>query len=103
MQTQSRSSSSSTILLILVLVLTAPFWLAVGGVLLGVLGGIFGAIFGVFGALIGAFFAIVTLPFKLLFGSCEIFDHGHGFFHVSGRAIFFLVMVVLLVTALKRR
>lgn len=103
MQTQTRSSSSSTILLIIVLVLTAPFWLTVGAVLIGVLGGIFGALIGVFGALISGFFAIVTLPFKILFGSCGIFDHGHGFFHVSGRAIFFLVMVVLLVAALKRR
>jgi len=103
MQTQTRSSSSSTILLILVLVLTAPFWLVVGGVMIGLLAGTFGAIFGVFGALIGGFFALIALPFKFVFGSCGIFDHGHGFFDVSGRAIFFLVMVVLLVVALKRR
>lgn len=91
--------------MILVLVLTAPIWLALGGILLGIfggiIGGIFGAIFGIFGAIVGAFFGIIMLPFKLLFDSCDPFDG--GLFHFSGKGILILCLVVLVVAAAKRR
>jgi hypothetical protein len=97
-------STSATILLILILVITAPIWLTVGGVLIGVfggiVGGIFGAIFGIFGGLLGAFFALMALPFKLLFGGFDFFD---GDFHLSGKAVFIILLVVLLVASLKRQ
>ena len=102
MQTRS---SSSTILLILILVFTAPIWLTIGGVMIGViggiLGGIFGAIFGVFGALIGGLFALIALPFKILFGSWDGFDG--GWFHFSGRDLFIVCIILLVVVAFKRK
>jgi len=101
---QTSRSSSSTILLIIILVFTAPIWLAVGGVLLGVVGGvvggIFGAIFGVFGAIIGAIFAAIAIPFKIIFGSWDFFDGG---IHLSGKEIFIICVIVLLVATLKRK
>lgn len=96
---QSRSSSS-TILLILILVITAPIWLTIGGILIGVFAGVFGALFGIFGALLGGFFALIALPFKLLFGSCDLFDG--GWFHLSGRG-FVILCVVVLIIAMSRR
>ncbi len=101
---QSTRSSSSTILFILVLVLTAPIWLTAAGVLIGVfggiIGGIFGIIFGIFGALIGGFFALLALPFKIIFGHGDWFDGG---FDLSGKGIFFIIIVILLVSAMKRK
>ncbi len=101
----SPRSSSSTILLILVLVLTAPIWLTIGGVLLGVFGGIvgglFGAFFGLFGALIGGFFALLALPFKILFGDWSCFDGGWS--HGTERGLFFLCLLILVVGAMRNR
>lgn len=64
----TRGSSTSTVLIIIVLIFTFPFWLALGGVLLGVVAGIFGAMVGVLGAIFGLLVAAIALPFKLLFG-----------------------------------
>lgn len=97
---QTTRSTSSTILLILVLVLTAPIWLTVGGVLIGVFGGIVGVVFGAFGALVGGFFSLLALPFNLVFGSCDVFDDG---FHLSGKTLFFLCVVLLVVAAMRRK
>lgn len=103
MQTQTRSTSS-TILLILIILLTAPVWLTIGGVMLGVvggvLGGIFGAVFGVFGALIGAFFGLITLPFKFLSGSCDVFDGG---WFLSGRNLFLICLLILVVAIFRKK
>ncbi|MBL7850456.1 MAG: hypothetical protein JNN04_06110 [Cyclobacteriaceae bacterium] len=100
---QQTRSSSQTILLIIVLVLTAPLWLTVGGVVIGVfgglLGGLFGAFFGVLGGLLAAFFAIITLPFKLLFGSCDFTD---GNWFLSDKAMFLAVALILLVAVFRR-
>lgn len=78
------SSSSSTLLIVLILIITFPFWIAMGGVIIGLIAGAFGIVFGVLGALLGGMFALIALPFKLLFGwgdwSCSFFGfHNNGF------------------------
>ena len=78
------SSSSSTLLIVLILIITFPFWIAIGGVILGLLAGIFGVTIGLIGALFGGMIALIALPFKLLFGggdwSCGISGfHNNGF------------------------
>jgi hypothetical protein len=101
---QQSRSSSSTILLIIVLVLTAPLWLAIGGVIIGVfgglLGGLFGAFFGILGGLLAAFFGLITLPFTLVFGS---FDFLEGDWFLSDKTMFMVVAVILLIAVLRRR
>ena len=67
------------------------------GVLGGIVGAIFGTIFGIFGAVIGAIVSLITLPFRIIFGG-DWYDY-----HLSGKAIFGICLIVLLVAALKRR
>ena len=80
----NKSSSSSTLLIVLILIITFPFWIAIGGLIIGLLAGIFGITFGLLGALLGGMFALIALPFKLLFGggdwSCGLTGfHSNGF------------------------
>lgn len=97
---QSRSTSG-TVLIILALVVTAPIWLTLGGVFIGViggvLGGLFGAIFGILGGLLGAFFGIVTLPFKIIFGS------GDSDWFFSDKALLVIVLVIIVAALFRRR
>lgn len=76
MSSKKTTSDSSTLLIVLIVIITFPFWIAIGGVIIGVIGAIFGVTFGLLGALLGGIFALITLPFKLLFGwgdwSCNI-------------------------------
>ena len=101
---QQTRSSSQTVLLVIILVLTAPIWLTIGGVLIGVftglLGGLFGAFFGVLGGLLAAFFALITLPFKLLFGSWDFAD---GDWFLSDKTMFMVVAVILIIAVFRRR
>jgi len=78
------SSSSSTLLIVLILIITFPFWIAVGGLIIGLIAGLFGLTVGLIGAVLGGVFAIITWPFKLLFGwgdgLCYLSGfHGNGF------------------------
>jgi hypothetical protein len=84
MSSKKTTSDSSTLLIVLIVIITFPFWIAIGGVIIGVIGAIFGVTFGLLGALLGGIFALITLPFKLLFGwgdwSCNISGfHNNGF------------------------
>ncbi len=101
---QTTRSTSSTILLILILVLTAPIWLTIAGVIIGVFGGIigglFGAIFGVLGGLLGAIFGLIALPFKVVFGSFDLFD---GDWFLSENTMFTIVLLILVVALFRRR
>ncbi len=65
------SSSSSTLLIVIILVLTFPFWIGLGGALIGVFAALFGAMIGVIAALFGALIPLIALPFKLIFGWSE--------------------------------
>lgn len=91
--------------MILVLVLTAPIWLTIGGVMIGVIGGVvgglFGAVFGIIGGILGAIFGIITIPFKIIFGGWD-WNDGH-WFHFSGRDVFLMFLVIVILAALKRK
>lgn len=101
---QQPRSTSGTILLILVLIITAPIWLALGGVLIGVfgglVGGLFGAVFGLLGGLLGAFFGLITLPFKIVFGSCDLIN---GDWFLSDKTLLAIVLLILVVALFRRR
>ncbi len=93
------STSSTTVLMILILIITFPFWIAIGGVIIGLLAGMFGVALGLVGALFGGMIALVALPFKLLFGwsdwSCN-FPFGFSGFHHNG----FVWLALLILAAL---
>jgi len=74
------SSSSSTLLVVIILVLTFPFWIAIGGVLIGVVAGLFGAMIGIVAALFAGIVALIALPIKILFGWGDWGWHGPDFF-----------------------
>jgi hypothetical protein len=95
-----KSSSSSTLLIILVLIITFPFWLAVGGVMIGVLAAIFGVIIGVIGALFGGLFALIALPFKLMFGWSDWSCTPHFF---SGNKFFWLALIIIAALVISKR
>jgi hypothetical protein len=78
------SSSSTTILIVLMMIITFPFWLAIGGVAIGLIAGFFGLVIGLFAGAIGLVVGVIALPFKLIFGggdwSCDLPSfHGNGF------------------------
>jgi hypothetical protein len=91
------SSSTSTLLVILILIITFPFWIAIGGVMIGLIAGLFGAVVGLLGALLGGIIALIALPFKLLFGfgswSCD-FDGGVGNAFVWMALLLFAALIV---------
>lgn len=106
---QSRSTSN-TLLIILMLILTAPVWLTVGGIMLGILGGIFGAVFGIIGGVFGAIFgviggifgalmSVITFPFRFLFD----WPDWHWGYHFPGRWIMILFFVLLIVVVSRRQ
>lgn len=101
---QQSRSTSGTILLILVLIITAPIWLTLAGVLIGVfgglVGGLFGVVFGLLGGLIGAFFGLIALPFKIVFGSCDFTD---GDWFLSDSTLFVIALLILVVALFRRR
>jgi hypothetical protein len=84
MASKNSTSGSTTLLIVLMLIITFPFWIAIGGVIIGVIGAIFGVTVGIVGAIFGGLFALIALPFKLLFGwgdwSCNLSGfHNNGF------------------------
>ncbi len=96
------SSSTSPLLIALILIITFPFWIAIGGLIIGLIGGIFGITFGLLGAMLGGIFALITLPFKLLFGwgdwSCG-FPFGFSGSHHNGFVwLALLIFVALLIS-----
>ncbi len=76
----TRSSPGSTLLIVIILVLTFPVWIAIGGMLIGVVAGLFGAMFGVVAALFAGIITLIALPFKILFGWGDWGWHGPDFF-----------------------
>jgi hypothetical protein len=98
-----KNSSSSTLLIILILIITFPFWLAVGGILMGVLGALFGAIVGVMGALFGGLVALIALPFKLMFswGDWSCGPHFFSGFHFN--KFFWLALVIIAAVIISKR
>jgi len=96
------TSTSKTLLILLILIITFPFWIAVGGLIIGLIGGLFGITFGILGAIFGGMIALIALPFKLLFGweegSCGIWSfHGNGFVWFA-----LLIFAVLVITRRNR-
>lgn len=103
MSSGSSSSSSNTLLLVLVLIITFPFWIAVGGILIGVLAGVFGALFGVIAALFGILVGIVLLPLKLLFGWGDGAWHGHHWPHFHSNGFITLSIIIIFVFVIHSR
>ncbi len=82
--TTRNSSTSTTLLIVLILIITFPFWIIIGGLVIGLVAGFFGLVFGLIGGALGLVFGLITLPFKILFGigdmSCSLPSfHGNGF------------------------
>jgi hypothetical protein len=98
-----KSSSSSTLLIILVLIITFPFWLAVGGVMIGVLAAIFGVIIGVIGALFGGLFALIAWPFKLMFGWSDWSCNPHFFSGLHFNKFFWLALIIIAALVISKR
>lgn len=100
--TTKSSSTSLTVLIILMLIITFPFWIVMGGIIIGLIGGLFGILFGVLGALLGGVFALIALPFKLLFG---LGDWSFGFFgfHYNGYIWLALLIVAALIISKRKK
>ena len=82
--TSKNNSSSTTLLVVLIVIITFPFWIAIGGLAIGLIGGLFGLVFGLIGGAIGLVAGLIALPFKIIFGfgdwSCNWPSfHGNGF------------------------
>ena len=97
MSTKNSTSGSTTILIVLMLIITFPFWIAIGGVIIGVIGAIFGVTFGLMGAILGGTLALIALPFKLLFGwgdwSCNFSGfHNNGFVWLA--LVIFIALII---------
>lgn len=66
------------------MIITFPFWLAIGGVAIGLIAGFFGLVIGLIAGAFGLIIGAIALPFKLIFGwgdwSCDLPSfHGNGF------------------------
>jgi len=96
------TSTSKTLLIVLILIITFPFWIAIGGLIIGLIGGIFGITFGLIGALFGGMMALIALPFKLLFGWGD-WSCGIPGFHGNGFVWFALLIFAVLVIARRNR
>jgi hypothetical protein len=97
------SSSSNTLLLVLALIITFPFWIAIGGILIGVFAGIFGAIIGLIGGLFGLIIGLIVLPFKLIFGWGH-HDWGfHAWPHFQTNWFTFLAALIIIGIVLSKR
>jgi hypothetical protein len=96
------SSTSTTLLIVLMMIITFPFWIAIGGVAIGLIAAVFGVVFGILGAILGGLFALIALPFKLIFGwgewSCNFPSfHGNGFVWLA-----LLIFAALVITKRSR-
>jgi hypothetical protein len=97
-------SSSNTLLLALVLIITFPFWIAIGGILIGVFAGIFGAIIGLIGGLFGLIVGLIALPFKLIFGWGHHHDWGyHAWPHFHMNGFTFIAVIIIAGIILSKR
>jgi hypothetical protein len=96
------TSGSKTLLIVLILIITFPFWIAIGGVMIGLIGGIFGITFGIMGALFGGMMALIALPFKLLFGWGD-WSCGTSGFPGNGFVWFALLIFAALVITRRNR
>lgn len=102
MASKNSTSGPTTLLIVLILIITFPFWIAIGGVIIGIIAAIFGVTVGVLGAIFGGLFALIALPFKLLFGwgswSCSLPGfHSNGFVWLA-----LLIFAALLISRRKR-
>jgi hypothetical protein len=96
----TRSSSGSTLLIVIILVLTFPVWIAIGGMLIGVVAGLFGAMFGIVAALFAGIITLIALPFKILFGWGGWGWHGPDFF---GNGYVWLALLILAALIISKR
>jgi len=96
MSSKNATSGSTTILIVLMLIITFPFWIAMGGVIIGVIGALFGVTVGLMGAILGGTIALIALPFKLLFGWGDWSCNFSGF-HNNGFVWFALIIFVALI------
>jgi len=88
-------SSTSTLLIVLLIIFTFPIWLGIAGGIFGLVVGLLGAGFGIIAGVFGAFFGIIGGIFGWLFDWHWPFDR---FFHWNFFPIFFIILIVLLIS-----
>ncbi len=89
---------TSTVLLVLILIITFPFWIAIAGVVFGLVVGIFGGIIGLLGGIFGGIVGLIGGIFGGIFG----FNSWHmgwdwPHFHFNKYVFFALLIVAVLV------
>lgn len=96
---QTRNNSSK-ILLAVLLILTFPLWIAIGGIMIGLLAGIIGGTFGIIGAIIGTIFGIIGSVFGWIFD----WDHFEIDlpFTIWNTKLFVLSAIVLIIVLVTR-
>jgi len=87
--------STSTVLIVLLLVFTFPIWIGIAGGIFGLIAGIFGAAIGIIAGVFGAVFGAMGGLFGWLFDWHWPFG---GFFQWNIFTIFFIVLVVVLIS-----
>ncbi len=92
MQTKS---PNSTLLIVLLIVFTFPIWIGIAGGIFGLIAGIFGAVFGIIAGVFGAIFGIIGGLFGWLFDWHWPFS---VFYHWNVFIIFFIILVVVLIS-----
>jgi len=103
MASKNSTSSTPTVLIILILIITFPFWIAIGGVIIGLIGGLFGLVFGLLGAILGGVGALIALPFKILFGWGDWSCHWPFAFHGFGKGFIWITLLIIAVLVLNKR